>query len=43
VIGPGFTPDVYRENASPGTNDRDADLVANDAITQLGDGLCRAK
>jgi hypothetical protein len=42
IIGPGVTPDVYWEGASPGTYDRSADLLANDAITQLGDKLCRA-
>ena len=42
VIGPGVTPDVYWEGASPGAYDRAADLVANDAISQLGDKLCRA-
>ena len=29
-------------NARPGAYDRDADLVANDAIAQLGDKICRA-
>ena len=42
VIGPGVTPDVYWDGTSPGAYDRDADLVANDAITHLGDKLCRA-
>jgi hypothetical protein len=42
IIGPGVTPDVYWEGASPGTYDRSADLLANDAITQLGDKLCKA-
>jgi hypothetical protein len=42
IIGPGVTPDVYWEAAAPGTYDRDADLVANDAIAQLGDKQCRA-
>jgi hypothetical protein len=42
IIGPGVTPDVYWEGASPGTYDRSADLLANHAITQLGDKLCRA-
>jgi hypothetical protein len=42
VIGPGVTPDVYWEGASPGTYDKSADLIANDAIASLGDKLCRA-
>ena len=42
VIGPGVTPDVYWEGASPGTYDKSLDLVANDAIAQLGDNLCKA-
>ena len=42
IIGPGVTPDVYWEGASPGAYDRNSDLVANDAITHLGDKLCRA-
>jgi hypothetical protein len=41
-IGPGVTPDVYWEGASPGTYDKSADLLANDEIAQLGDKLCRA-
>jgi hypothetical protein len=42
IIGPGVTPDVYWEGTSPGAYDRDADLVANDAIAQLGDKQCKA-
>ena len=42
VIGPGVTPDVFWEGASPGTYDKSLDLVANDAIAQLGDNLCKA-
>jgi hypothetical protein len=42
IIGPGLTPDIYWEGASPGVYDRDADLLANDAIAQLGDKQCRA-
>ena len=42
VIGPGVTPDVYWEGASPGSYDKSVDLVANDAIAQLGDKLCKA-
>jgi hypothetical protein len=30
------------QGSSPGTYDRDADLIANDAIAQLGDKQCRA-
>ncbi len=41
-IGPGVTPDVYWEGASPGTYDKSLDLVANDEIALLGDKLCRA-
>lgn len=42
IIGPGLTPDIYWEGASPGPYDRAADLVANDEITQLDDKQCRA-
>lgn len=42
VEGPGVTPDVMWQGASPGTYDRAADLVANDAISALGDKQCRA-
>ncbi|HEY6961487.1 MAG TPA: hypothetical protein VI408_06305 [Gaiellaceae bacterium] len=42
VEGPGVTPDVMWEGTSPGTYDKSADQVANDAITQLGDKQCRA-
>ena len=42
VEGPGVTPDVMWQGSSPGTYDRAADLIANDAITQLGDKQCRA-
>jgi len=41
VEGPGVTPDVMWQGDSPGTYDRTADGVANDAITQLGDKQCR--
>ncbi len=40
VEGPGVTPDVMWQGNSPGPYDREADLVANDAITQLGDTQC---
>ena len=42
VEGPGVTPDVMWEGTSPGTYDKSADLLANDAIAQLGDKQCRA-
>jgi hypothetical protein len=42
VEGPGVTPDVMWEGLSPGAYDKAADLVANDAIAQLGDRQCRA-
>jgi hypothetical protein len=42
IIGPGVTPDVYWEGASPGVYNPVADLVANNAIKQLGDKQCRA-
>ena len=41
VEGPGVTPDVMWQGTSPGAYDHDADLAANDAITQLGDKQCR--
>jgi len=42
VEGPGVTPDVMWQGASPGAYDKTADGVANDAISQLGDKQCRA-
>jgi hypothetical protein len=42
VEGPGVTPDVMWQGDAPGTYDKAADLVANDAISQLGDKQCRA-
>jgi hypothetical protein len=42
VEGPGVTPDVMWQGASPGAYDKAADTDANDAITQLGDKQCRA-
>jgi hypothetical protein len=42
VIGPGVTPDVFWEGASPGRYDPGADLLANADIAQLGDKVCRA-
>ena len=41
VDGPGVTPDVMWQGASPGTYDKAADLVKNDAIA-LGDRQCKA-
>lgn len=41
VEGPGVTPDVMWEGNSPGPYDKAADLVANDAIAQLGDRQCK--
>lgn len=42
VEGPGVTPDVMWEGGEPGVYDKALDLVANDAITALGDKQCRA-
>ena len=42
VEGPGVTPDVMWQGASPGPYDKAADLVANDEIVQLGDSQCHA-
>ena len=42
VEGPGVPPDVRGEGDAPGAYDKDTDLVANDAITALGDKQCRA-
>ncbi len=42
VEGPGVTPDVTWEGTSPGPYDKSTDLIANDAIAQLGDKQCRA-
>jgi hypothetical protein len=42
VEGPGVTPDVMWQGNSPGTYDRDADLLANNAIAELGDKQCKA-
>jgi hypothetical protein len=41
VIGPGLTPDAFWEGASPGAFSKEADLVANDEIRQLGDAQCK--
>ena len=40
VEGPGVTPDVMWQGNSPGQYDRDADLVANEQIAELGDSQC---
>jgi len=42
VEGPGVTPDVMWEGLSPGPYDKQADVAANDQITQLGDRQCHA-
>jgi hypothetical protein len=42
VEGPGVTPDVTWEGTAPGAYDKAADQLANDAISALGDKLCRA-
>src|SRR5215207_7218576 len=41
VIGPGVTPDVMWEGPTPGAYDKATDAVANEAIAQLNDRLCR--
>jgi hypothetical protein len=41
VEGPGVTPDVMWQGASPGTYDRGLDQEANAAIAELGDRQCR--
>ena len=42
IIGPGLTPDMFWQGSSPGPYSREIDLVANDEIRALGDGLCKA-
>lgn len=42
VEGPGVTPDIMWEGNSPGPYDKQADLLANDQITALGDRQCHA-
>lgn len=42
VEGPGVTPDVMWQGDAPAGYDKAADLVANDAITALGDHQCHA-
>jgi len=42
VEGPGVTPDIMWQGASPGPYDKTADLTANEAITALGDRQCKA-
>jgi hypothetical protein len=42
VIGPGVTPDVFWQGASPGTYDKSVDVIANGDIALLGDKLCKA-
>jgi hypothetical protein len=41
IIGPGVTPDVMWQGASPGAYNADADAEANLQIAGLGDRLCR--
>jgi hypothetical protein len=41
IIGPGVTPDIYWESASPGPYNRELDRVANDEIRKLGSSLCK--
>jgi hypothetical protein len=41
IIGPGVTPDVAWEGAAPGPYSKEADAVANQAIAELHDPLCR--
>ena len=41
ISGPGVTPDMYWEGASPGPYDKAADTIANQAIGALGDKLCK--
>jgi hypothetical protein len=42
VEGPGVTPDVMWQGASPGTYDKATDATANEAISALGDKQCKA-
>jgi hypothetical protein len=42
VEGPGVTPDIMWQGASPGPYDKTADLTANEAITAMGDRQCKA-
>jgi hypothetical protein len=42
IEGPGVTPDVMWQGASPGTYDKAADTTANEAIAALGDKQCKA-
>lgn len=41
AIGPGVTPDVTWEGASPGLYNRQLDQAANERIAQLGSSLCK--
>ena len=41
IIGPGVTPDIYWEGASPGQYTREADATFNDEIRALGDSQCK--
>jgi len=42
VQGPGVTPDVMWQGASPGTYDKALDLEKNDLIAQMNDRQCKA-
>ena len=42
VQGPGVTPDVMWQGASPGTYDKALDLEKNGLIAQMNDRQCRA-
>ncbi|MBV8597186.1 MAG: hypothetical protein JO017_00035 [Actinobacteria bacterium] len=41
ILGPGVTPDVEWQGASPGTYDATADAAANQLIAALGDKQCQ--
>jgi hypothetical protein len=41
IIGPGVTPDIFWESEAPGAYSRELDVVANDAIRELGSDTCR--
>jgi hypothetical protein len=41
IIGPGVAPDISWESTSPGAYSRELDIVANDAIRELGSNTCR--
>ena len=41
IIGPGVTPDISWESHAPGPYSRELDVVANDAIRELGSNICK--